>query len=323
MNINRNSFIYKFAKKCEQPGDRSFFWLLMNYFYCAAMILLGRRHLKKIHDRIPQFFLFSNFSAGDVRNFLDGIPLAKKANGFHVNDVIPVVISENLKYACRNGILENTSFESQLTIISSCKAVLFEPEKYKNVIFNQPWNILNRRDMKKLPDLTDFKVFLSDSAEIGPIGGKRAVILSPYEQSFKTLGINALDTVFWEILVQRLKSRRYEVYTNCNGRTEHPISGTRRIFPSLDQVSSTVNAFRYCVSIRSGFSDWAGEAKNAFHVVLYPNNSFYEKYNLKKSWNNNHVLELVYSGYEDSYDLLVDEIVHYFEGADELWAETL
>ena len=111
----------------------------------------------------------------------------------------------------------------------------------------------------------------------------RSMVLSPYEQTFLSVGEPQLPDSFWIALAKELAELGYCVFTNCDGRKELPIEGTRVFFPPLRELAGAVEYAGHCICVRSGFADWASSTRRARVTVLYPSVHFFSVLVWKRS----------------------------------------
>ena len=78
---------------------------------------------------------------------------------------------------------------------------------------------------------------------------EKTILLSPYAN---TVGVENFE--FWIKLASALKSKGYDVCTNC-GPDEEPIYGTQGIFITYDRVIDFVNKTAGFIGVRSGLCD--------------------------------------------------------------------
>ena len=91
----------------------------------------------------------------------------------------------------------------------------------------------------------------------------RAAILSPYAKS-----VTALPVEVWTDIVNDLKDREMQVFTNVYG-DEKPLLGTIPISPKLCQMKSVVERAGLFIGIRSGLCDVLRTA-NCRKIALFP-----------------------------------------------------
>lgn len=92
----------------------------------------------------------------------------------------------------------------------------------------------------------------------------KSVILAPYAKS-----ILQVSVVFWESLAAGLKKNGYHVYTNCNGTSELPVAGTKKIFFPLEIANSVAEYAGCFIGLRSGLCDLICCA-DCMKIIIYP-----------------------------------------------------
>lgn len=313
--MNRNSALYRFLKKCETPPSGKLFWLIISIFYNTFMVVLGRTLLLllvKKHTTRQKFVVVPNFSTGDVLILYRSFDLLSKCNSFSSPLVI---IEEHLSKLVETLGMGTAYALPAWQIIPICKTLLFVPEKYPDMIISWPWHFFDIRDINssilKMPPCRISQITI-DSIFQAPIMKGRSVILSPYEQSYSNYGEIQLPISFWRELALDLKEIGFFVFTNCNGINEYPIEATTQFYPKMEEVSGAVEYAGYCVSVRSGFTDWCSSALSAKQVVLYPSKRYYNHFRMDAVWNRNDLMEVVYEVQEEKLRSLKQEIIGYF-----------
>lgn len=98
----------------------------------------------------------------------------------------------------------------------------------------------------------------------------RTVVLSPYSNTLSDLPME-----FWEDLALELGGMGYCVVTNCGGKTEPAVRGTKGIFFPLDLAPQFVEAAGAFVGVRSGLCDVVSGASAKKAVLYDAGNRFY------------------------------------------------
>lgn len=290
--MDRTSRLYRFLKRCETPPRGSRTWLLLGMAYDILLILLGRILCR---SRRGEFILVPPFSMGDVLLLYRSFPELKAANG--LSD--PTILAAgNLLPVIRSLGMGKAEALPQWKIIAMCKAVLFAPDRFGNIVLSQAWHFMDVRELRPDAELGSLPLRLREQTREflfpDPAMEGKCMILSPYEQTFLSIGEPQLPREFWEELAAALQSRGYTVFTNCDGKKELPIRGTRVFFPPLGELSGAVEYAGSCIAVRSGFCDWASSAPTAKQAVLYPSRSFRTRFSMAAVWGREDVTELVY-----------------------------
>lgn len=157
-------------------------------------------------------------------------------------------------------------------------------------------------DVMELDETVQFKppIFEDDEeyterlfTELG-LKKNKTVILAPYASSF----VSDIPTKEWENLAERLKKSGYTVCTNCYGKKEHPIEGTKAIGFPYDKAKSVLENAGTFIGIRSGLCDVISSI-GCKQIILYENGfnaSSIEYFGLKNMGINREALEFVYDG---------------------------
>jgi hypothetical protein len=316
----RGTKLYKFLKKCETPPNNSFYWLTLNVLFNIILILLGKCLIKIWgigNKHGSQYVLMSSTNMGDILFLYRSLDLLKKENGF--SDIIIVADKMFLK-PLQDLEISKIKIVPYWAIMALGKAVQLYPHKYRNIVMGQPWYFFGMKSINSHSILRSIpcKVSKETIHNLFPKAEMQghSVILSPYEQTVSFYGLELLPLTFWSNLALRLKEKGFFVFTNCNGKTEKPIDGTVAFFPKMSELAGAVKYAGYCVSMRSGFTDWISSANLKREVVLYPTKSFFEYYNVKMLWDKGSALEYIYGESEKSHDELGAMIVDYFVNGD-------
>ena len=315
---DHNSIIYKFLKKCEVPPRETRFWIFMNFIFNSLLIYLGRiiafiSYPNK--NNKTGYVLMSSMNMGDLLFLYRSLDLLKIANGF--SNIVVLAAEKYRKPMEALGISEYRILPFW-KIMSLDKLVQIDPTNHLNLAISMAWLFFGVEDIGRSELLRIVPCSIS-SESIHSLFPKKemegnSVILSPYEQSLRTFGEINLPWEFWTRLVIELKKRGYYVFTNCNGKDERKIDGTIAFFPSMGELAGAVQYAGYCVSIRSGFTDWICSAKLKREVVFYPSKKFYTYHNLHLLWGKKDALEFVYNMSNLQMNKLADRTAAYIAG---------
>lgn len=317
--MNRhNTKLYKFLKKCETPPNEKWFWLVLNILFNILLALVGRCLIIifGIGNEIRcNYVLFSTRNRGDLLFLYRNLDELRKENGF--SDI--TIITEKMFIKLLQALeITNIKVVPFWAIMALDKVVQLYPKKYSNIVMSQPWYLFglhHNEIVRSLPcnvSKDAIKKLFSNHKMQG-----NTVILSPNEQSVSIHGMEVLPLIFWTRLALRLKEKGFFVFTNCNGKTEKPIDGTSVFFPQMGDLAGAVEYAGYCVSMRSGFTDWISSANLKREVVLYPTRRYFEYFSVKKLWNKSSVQEYIYGESDKQKDELVEMIVDYFANGDD------
>lgn len=313
--MNRNSLLYCFLKKCENPPDK-LRWRFLNTLFCSAMIIRGymlyamlkRKYLNKI------FVILPSASAGDLLFFKvlqsDFENYCKIKEPLYFIDERRKEIAESLGY-------KNIMGMSYQKITALNMARVFFGEKMNLSINAYPWFFF---DLSALNNINiQYPVFQTGdlAKELSyNIVRNKTVILSPYEYSATAKGLATPNIEFWEVLTKRLKEKGFCVVTNCKGDDNEPaIKGTRAIFPQISCIHNVVIYAGNIIGMRSGLFDFlAGTA--AKKIILYPSEEYLKQWSVFKIWEDAEVREINCLNYisENRLSVLINEIVDYVSG---------
>ena len=307
--------IHRFLKKCEEPPEENTFWILMNFLMNFTLIIVGRIllfNLRTLENKDNNYVLVSSKNLGDLLALYRSLNELKYGNGFSTITLISDVMFERpLKALGINNYLIMPFWK----IIAMGKVLQACPDRYPNIAQSAPWLLYGIENQNPHGDVSPLPCNVSEETIKTIFPNKdmkgNTVILSPYEQTITNYGLKLLPWEFWITLASRIKKHGFYVFTNCNGKTERVIEGTHQFFPSMGELSGSVQYAGYCVAIRSGFSDWISSAHLKKEIVMYPTRRFYEYYNLKMLWGKSEVLEYIYGESEMTDVALVDMVVNY------------
>ena len=318
----RGTKLYKFLKKCETPPHENTFWLVLNFLFNFFLLLAGRCliNISGIGNNLgSQYVLMSTKDMGDLLFLYRNLDELKKENNFFNVTIIADRMFQKPLQALKINKIKIVPF---WRIMALDKVIQLYPDKYPNIVMSFPWYFFGMKSinshamLRSLPysvsKETIHKLFMK--AEMRG----NSVVLSPYEQSVSIRGLEVLPWNFWIKLALRLKEKGFFVFTNCNGKTEKPIDGTNIFFPKMGELAGAVEYAGYCVSMRSGFTDWISSVNLKKEVVLYPNKKYFEYYNIKMLWGKNSCLEFIYGESKKNVDELVEMIIDYFMSGDEV-----
>lgn len=315
---DHNSKIYKFLKKCEVPPRETRFWIFMNFIFNSLLIFLGKIIASISYpnkNNKTGYVLISSMNMGDILFLYRSLDLLKKANGF---SNIVILAAEKYRKPMEALRISEYRILPFWKIMALDKAVQIDPANHLNLVMSVAWQFFGVENIGKggvlrhLPCYITRESICSLFVEKGMEGN--SVVLSPYEQSLRTFGETNLPWEFWIKLAVELKKRGYYVFTNCNGKDEKKIDGTFAFFPSMDEVAGAVQYAGYCVSIRSGFTDWICSAKLKREVVFYPSKKFYIYHNLNLLWGKQDAFEYIYDMSNIQINKLADMTAAYISG---------
>ena len=315
---DHNSRIYKFLKKCETPPKETRFWIFMNFVFNSILIYLGRLiallNYSKM-DRKTGYVLMSSMNMGDILFLYRSLDLIKKANGF--SNIVVLAAEKYRKPMEALGISEYRILPFWV-IMALDKAVQIDFGRNLNLVISVAWLFFGVENIEKSEVLRSLPCYITRESISSLFPEKEmegnSVVLSPYEQSLRIFGEPNLPWEFWVKLADELKKRGYYVFTNCNGKDEKRIDGTFAFFPSMGEVAGAVQYAGYCVSIRSGFTDWICSAKLKREVVFYPSKKFYIYHNLNLLWGKQDAFEYTYDMSNIQINKLADRTAAYIAG---------
>ena len=312
--MNKNSVLYKFLKRVENPQNNTFYTFL-NFYFCLFLSINGKRVKKRINKEYPgkTILLLPTRSAGDLL-FLR-YKFSEMLNAAGINQYVLCVASGG----CYNAALTmNYDMVCPLSLIEQKSLLMYQRfNVYKgqmDIMDCYPWCMFDSKtayktgnDSASFDDLVEKTRF--DNEELI----EKSVILSPYENSMREHGLSVLPIKFWEELTSSLLNKGYSVYTNCVGNDNEPlIRGTKKIFPKFSEIEDCVSKSVCCVMIRSGFTDYAMSSKTP-KIILYPNKSYYNSWSVTRTRNENNCEEIIYDEYVDDYSNLINRVSDYID----------
>lgn len=318
--IKRSTKLYRFLKKCETPSTDSSFWLVLNISFNISLVLFGRcliRILNIGNKSGSQYVLMSSMNMGDLLFLYRNLDLLRKENGF---TQITIIADKVFLKPLQALTIDNIKIVPYWKIMAMDKAVQLYPDKYPYIVMSQPWYFHGLNSNNSLAEFRPIPCSVSKETiqQLFPKPEMQGntVILSPYEQTVSFHGLELLPLSFWNNLSLRLKEKGFFVFTNCNGKTEIPIDGTNEFFPKMNELAGAVEYAGFCVSMRSGFTDWISSANLKREVILYPNRKYFEFFNMRTLWGKNSALEYIYNESDKNVDEIVDMIIDYFMNRD-------
>lgn len=317
VKMNRNSFIYRFAKKLENPTD-NIFWKIMNTLFCFVCICYGSIVYKRLKKQYPgkTLIIVPIASAGDLL-FLK-ISFKEMLRYCGIKDYV-VIINKCLTKCATTLEYNPVSFQSVLNVGALNMYYHFMADEIEDVIDSYNWTNFQLKQTRS--DFNcDYPKFDTDPEKIksyfktGENERGKAVILSPYAQTPIVEKLRILPLIFWEKLAESLSGKGYSVYTNCAGSDAEPvIKNTEQLFCKMTEINDVVSFAGNLVVLRSGFVDYSCRA-DAVNVVLYPTEGFYKRWSTAELGLSEKTIELIYEkvDIENGIDQYVEEISAYF-----------
>lgn len=170
---------------------------------------------------------------------------------------------------------------------------LYFTQLFRKFVFNLPDDVKPRHPVLKDESQRLDRIFDEYDLNVG-----KTIVLSPYSNT-----LSDLPDEFWENLAENLSLKGYCVVTNCGGKSEPAVRGTKGVFFPLDIAPQFIERAGYFIGVRSGFCDVIS-GTYAKKVILYDaGNRFYmgsayEYFNLKDMDLCYDALELEYSNKE-------------------------
>lgn len=312
----RKGFVYKVAKKCEKPGDSSF-WRMMNSLFSECMIQIGlvlyRRYRKRDSGR--ELLFIPSTDSGDLLFLRYSYSYIKEIYG---EDAVLFIDERNKRIA---EILDFPEIRtvSQMQMVPLAKAYYYHCNtKMKHLHDVYSWCFFDMRDTTEryVRDIPLYKVDQKAVDELFLKNGLRrgkTVVLAPYEQAITEAGMELVPGEVWEELARALQQEGYDVCTNCKGDINEPVvRGTKGVFPKLGDLEYFVESAGCYVAIRSGFCDFVNHT-NARKVVLYPNDKYYKHFSMTNFGKNEGLMEFVYGSMttKAEWDDRIQDIVNF------------
>lgn len=300
------------------PG-KSRFWHFMNFFFCQLMILFGFQIYKKIRKEFPDKHLFfvPSKSVGDVLFYCYFKDYMFDYFGSDESKTILIWANENSN-ACKTFQISNVYPISMPKLAALQMAYNYYGTEKMDLVNAYSWclfdygNIQNkniRPHHQALPDCRE--KLLSQLSDIDCVPG-RTVVLSPYEQTLSAYQECVPELSFWSELAEALKNEGFSVCTNCRGdEKEPPISGTKQIFPRLNECEELVTLAGAAVILRSGFADFAAMSPVSL-IILYPSARFWNYFKLWSAEDVSNHHDIIYKGSIEDTEYrreLINEII--------------
>lgn len=186
------------------------------------------------------------------------------------------------------------------------KTNLLEMRIYKGLNFNYIYKYVLYENFNTDFSLDKYKTCASKKENTGK------VLISPYANT-----VSNIDIKFWSRLINCLKDKGYEVYTNC-APNEEEISDTIKVYIPYEHLFEQTMDYDIFIGVRSGLCDLLS-ATDIRMVVLYPSNGGkledlfdYNYYSLEKmGLRKNNLIEIDIS--EDNMGMNTKKILQWIE----------
>ena len=253
--------------------------------------------------KVEQVFVCPYPGTGDIYMACIYLPLYIKNNS--IGDYVVVVIGNKCKKVCELFSIKNvvTLCEKDVDCLLDawqflgsdvmsikpllywgwrCKRYLYA-DNYPQITFNEMflYDVFDLKDGKmKLPSISTCGDYIDKIfSEYNLIPG-RTVLLAPYAGSF----ISEVNLEIWNRIADMLMNKGYTVCTNCFGKEEQPVSGTKSLAISYNDCINFLNIAGGFIGIRSGLCDIISSS-SAKKMIIYEsgiNAAKYEYFSLNK-----------------------------------------
>ena len=321
VELNRQSLLYTFLKKIENPSGNNFFEIL-NRFFNAGLAIMGGRVYYGIKKKYPERLLIVNpaTSSGDMIFLSRMFKRLIKLSG---TDKYLLILDNAEAYSSAAELrYENLYPVSRLRLKALFVFYRLNLDKLTDIVNCYPWVMFDYKnaDYSETKALSSFKnkEYCEELFAAKKLIQGKTVILSPYEQSISAHRLPRLKASFWEELANRLISLGYTVCTNCAETQAEPvIKGTRAIFPKLRDVAEVTEYAGIIVAVRSGIVDYIS-GTGALKVILYPTKEYYNTWNIARTCDAYKYSEIIYEEFTEEYDSLVNRIIGIIKAPKEL-----
>ena len=308
----RQSYIYRFLKKCEKP-EGNMIWEFFNVAFSFFMIRIGLLlyYCYRYKYKNAELCILPSTDAGDL--------LFLRYSNAYILDLYgqdAVFIFDNRNTRTIDTLkFRNVCLVSQFQIVPLAKAFYVYANSKMHNVYN--WCFF---DMKNVTHLykKDIPLYVSDRKMVDGLFSAnnlekgRTVIIAPYEQGITAVGGKCIPYEVWKKLIIELKKNGYNVCVNCKGNdVEKNIEGGIQVFPKFEDLTTFVEQAGYMVSIRSGFCDYTMNV-HVKKVILYPTVKYFEKWKMSNFSDDGQTLEIVYNDIEGKWADVIDEIIRYF-----------
>lgn len=277
--------LFDFKKNNFQDEEKKKYWKNEEFEKQIKRLEMGKSIYKKWKQPSKWLILSPTISIGD--NFLWNLSFEQYRKENRIEQYRIIVTSKGAKKAIALFGKQDIQVISKDEMDDLCKFTLFVGESnLESMIVYPRFSILRCLDIMAswkgmawqqiytdylflLRENFNFKfpnIWANKSKTINELefSKGKTVILSPYANT-----VGEVPIVFWEILVQKLKSRGFNILTNIvNNQT--PINGTMGINIPLAYCGSYLEHAGNFVSIRNGLCDIVGKAK-CKQVVIFRN----------------------------------------------------
>lgn len=315
-----SKYYYEMRKQLEEYGysEKNIFTIYVNeslkhkgdsYAECEKAINVisnGYEIYKKIIELNPavkKIFVCPYPGTGDIYMACLYLPLyVEKEN---IDDYVVVVIGEKCKKVCElfslKEVISLDKYDVDCLIDAwqflgsdemlikpllywgwRCKRYLYADD-YPQISFNEMflYDVFDLRDVNiKLPNISGMgksidKIF----SDYNLIRG-RTILLAPYAGSF----VSEVNVEIWKRITDILVNKGYTVCTNCFGKDELPVDGTKGLALSYGDCINFLNYAGGFIGIRSGLCDIISSS-SAKQLIIYEcgiNAAKYEYFSLNK-----------------------------------------
>lgn len=309
--------------KCHNVVDLSSKWEnteLYRIYQCEK----GSRIYRSIKKKYPraEIMICPYSGMGDI--YLVGSFINEYLVKNDIKEYVFVVINNVCKKVAELFELSNILIMSSEDVECVLRSSVFMPDKIRVHIMNdcfvhtnmtfrlRGYNGLNFADMfrigvfdldknvnPQIPKITWKSNEINAIRKDYEIEDGRSIMISPYSNTLQDISF-----VFWERVVEKLGESGYQVFTNCNGSSEQPINGTRKISFTVDIAIPLLNLFYAFIGIRSGFCDVISSCKCKKIIIYGKRDAFFaglafDYFSLNRIGFSNDAKEILYDNDND------------------------
>ncbi len=299
------NLVYNIARTLDSPPNNKPFWRFLHVCFVFFSSLIGKAYFGRLKKKYPSqsVVLFEQSSIGDI------LLTNRYYNNFKETENLQneiILFDKRLKRVVSLFPYSNPVFISPFIIYSLSQYQLIAHDE---IVPYNTWLFFNQEY------LYSFKLNAPPenliNCEIGydfPSG--KTALLSPYEKTLSFSNGEKLPEEFWAELARELSRNGYNVITNCAGTEEEPpVDSTKQVFPRFEEIVSFCNKCDCVISMRSGFADFSALSDKCKLAVLYPDDEWLKKFSIKKLWQKNDCLEIVYRN--QSISSIIEQIKAY------------